>query len=219
MFDIRTHLYISMPRTGSTSSRRILALQNKKHKLPPSLERHHVPARLAPPGFLQQRTVVGTIRPPMDWYLSAFMHSPKNKAWLHWGNGDPTWGSCLYGMTHPWELKRYENLSGPIHGPNNVQHLMKNWKQGFWTYQVHWWYMDSHNQWLVNHLIDTRNVVEGWARLLGNKIKPLKKNASSGTRPKITPEMKEWVQTADGNLRDQLYRGRTPIHPLFGDVA
>lgn len=188
--------------------------RGEHNKLGPMLERQHVPARLAPPGFLEARTVVGTLRPPADWYCSAYAHSPNAGPWVHWGNGDTSFESVLYGMTHPWELKNYEALNGDIHGPHNCRHMMQYYRKGFWTYHVNWWYRSNCGTWLVDHLINTDDLMPSWAKIMDN-VRGRVVNNSPRAKPQLTKEMRSWIEEADGELASQLYQGRKPIHPLF----
>lgn len=213
-------VYWHMPKTGGMYVYKIMGLL--RHPNPGGYRRITGPRRHGriteiPQGVLQKRTLFATVRDPWSWYLSLYQmaNSGADKTELsQYGNGDPSFRSVLYGMTHPLDVKEMPLRFGGVfqqHPEEQEAALNDFLSSGLglcsWTFRYVYGRPARPSIYL-----DTAQLTEGMADLLTRPVEEIshvpRENCATH-RPHSAfedpaslydEEMKKWVAEADAPL-------------------
>jgi len=183
-----------------------------------------------------KRPYFGIIRDPFDFYPSFYCHcirAGRQGGIAYWGEtleeewlGKTRFRAFLYGLTHPWEVKEFEQGSlGVIFNVLDFEEASQQLHysgQGFCSWLTSYMFgdEDTHGEvdpeWGLDETIQLPDLKEHLASVLGvDKVPEPRRDAVNSSARVVTefdgkpypewygPEEKGWVMEADGWLIDE----------------
>jgi hypothetical protein len=215
-------VYVHIPKTGGTQSREILRAHGGRKE-----GRGHDSIRVVPYALRRDSLCVATLRDPWTWYASWYEHARRLgdeglRLLRQWSATPLDFESVLYGLTHPYDLPAAPKRPGVVfvhdasYPRSTAPHGLLSW---CWRYFC----CERDGTEVVDVVIDTASLTEGWSQVLGVDVKPGKANQRpAGVLPTdyaaaYTPEMVGWVHQADAPLIQRF--GFEPFAPLRSPVV
>ena len=220
------HIFVHLPKTGGTTTTRILA-RHDGGTVHLRGRGGHDPGWMVRPDELAGRTLIGNVRDPWSWYCSWYQHSRiAGDAAVNdlrtWGGGSIEWRDVLRGVTRgarsPHGIGVILRIPQPHRSDARAALARHHWGLASWL--ATWCYGASDSwrrgpvlaRWGVPEFVHTSRLAEGLSALLGVPLDELSAFERANTRwhradQQYGPadyrdwyddEMMAWVQAADG---------------------
>jgi len=209
-------VYVHIPKTGGTQTREILRARGGRKE-----GAGHDSIRVVPYALRRDSLCVASLRDPWTWYASWYEHARRLgdegvRLLRQWSDTPGDFESVLYGVTHPEDLPTAPKRPGVIF-THDGSYPRATAPHGLFTWLWGYFCCERDGTEIVDVVIDTAQINEGWASILGEPVEGHANGRSIPTLPKnyadaYTPEMIQWVRAADAGLIERF--GFEPFVPM-----